>query len=256
MKEFQELVDILSRLRDPVFGCPWDAKQTSLSLVPNFIEELYEAVEAIEDNDPQALCEELGDLLLHIVFQARIAEEEDKFDIREVLTRISAKLIRRHPHVFGDADVRDSEAVKLNWERIKKAEKTDRISVLEGIPRALPALIQAQRSQEKAAAVGFDWASVKPVLDKLREEEDEFQSALASQDAAAIKEELGDMLFTLVNIARKLNIDAEGALKETTRKFHQRFRYIEEHYRQNGANIHEASLEELDALWNLAKEDQ
>ncbi|HOZ00911.1 MAG TPA: nucleoside triphosphate pyrophosphohydrolase [Candidatus Syntrophosphaera sp.] len=256
MKEFQKLVDIIAQLRDPVSGCPWDVKQTPESLVPNFIEELYEAVEAIEEKDSNALLEELGDLLLHIVFQARIAEEEGRFDIAQVLEHIAEKLIRRHPHVFGDQELADADAVKMNWERLKKKEKTERISVLEGIPRALPGLIYAQRTQEKAASVGFDWPNVEPVLEKLAEEEAEFNDALASEDNAMIREELGDMLFTLVNLARKLHIDAESALKETTRKFHKRFHYIEEHYRQNGANIHEASLEELDALWDLAKKDR
>lgn len=256
MKEFQRLVDIIAQLRDPVAGCPWDIKQTSKSLVPNFIEELHEAVEAIEDDDSDALREELGDLILHIVMQARIAEEEGRWGIAGVLEKICDKLVRRHPHVFGDQELRDSEAVKMNWERIKKTEKAERVSVLEGIPRALPGLIYAQRSQEKAASVGFDWPDLAPVLEKIREEEAEFHAALASGDPDGIREELGDMLFTLVNLARKLHIDAESALKETTRKFHARFHYIENHYRQNGENIHEASLEELDALWDLAKKDQ
>jgi len=234
MKEFQDLVDIISQLRDPVSGCPWDVKQTSQSLVPNFIEELYEAVEAIEDEDDAALMEELGDLMLHIVFQAQIAGEERRFDIADVLDSIRDKLVRR----------------------LKKLEKNDRKSVLEGIPRALPALIYAQRTQEKAASVGFDWPEIAPIMDKLTEERGELDEALAAEDYLMIKDELGDMLFTLVNLARKLHIDAESALKETTRKFHKRFHYIEEHYRQNGANIHEASLEELDALWDLAKKDR
>ncbi len=256
MKEFQHLVDIISQLRDPVSGCPWDVKQTPQSLVPNFIEELYEAVEAIEDGDDDALMEELGDLMLHIVFQAQIAAEERHFDIADVLDSIGDKLVRRHPHVFGQADVTDADAVKMNWERLKKLEKKDRKSVLEGIPRALPALIYAQRTQEKAASVGFDWPEIDPIMDKLTEERGELEEALAAQDYLMIRDELGDMLFTLVNLARKLHIDAESALKETSRKFHQRFNYIEEHYRQTGDDIHEASLEELDAVWDLAKKDR
>ncbi len=256
MKDFQHLVDIIAQLREPVSGCPWDIKQTSQSLVPNFIEELYEAVEAIEDGDHAGLMEELGDLMLHIVFQAQIASEERRFDIADVLRAIADKLVRRHPHVFGQLEVNDADTVKMNWERLKKAEKKDRKSVLEGIPRALPALIHAQRTQEKAASVGFDWPDLEPVMAKLDEERLELDEALASEDYLLIKEELGDMLFTLVNLARKLHIDAEGALKETSRKFHKRFSYIEEHYRQNGDDIHEASLEELDAVWDLAKEDR
>lgn len=256
MKEFQRLVELIAQLRDPLSGCPWDVKQTAESLIPNFIEELYEAVEAIEEGDSESLREELGDLLLHVVFQARIAEEEGQFNIATVLNQISEKLVRRHPHVFGDQILNDADAVKLNWERLKKKEKTSRSSVLEGIPRALPGLIYAQRTQEKAASVGFDWPDIEPIMAKLAEEESEFNEALTTGDAALIREELGDMLFTLVNLARKLHIDAEGALKATTRKFRQRFQYIEEHYQRNGADIHEASLEELDAVWDLAKKDQ
>ncbi len=256
MKEFQRLVDIIAQLREPVSGCPWDIKQTSQSLVPNFIEELYEAVEAIEDGDDAGLMEELGDLMLHIVFQARIAEEERRFDVADVLRSIADKLVRRHPHVFGQLDLEDADAVKMNWERLKKAEKKDRISVLEGIPRSLPALIHAQRTQEKAASVGFDWQDPEPILAKLDEEREELAEALASGDHQMIREELGDMIFTLANLARKLHIDAESALKETSRKFYRRFNYIEEHYRTNGEDIHEASLEELDALWDLAKKDR
>jgi MazG family protein len=256
MKEFQDLVDIIAQLREPLSGCPWDIKQTSQSLVPNFIEELYEAVEAIEDGDETGLMEELGDLMLHIVFQAQIATEEQRFDITDVLRAINDKLVRRHPHVFGQLEVNDADNVKMNWERLKKSEKKDRKSVLEGIPRALPALIHAQRSQEKAASVGFDWPNLKPVLAKLDEERKELDEALASEDHLQIKEELGDMLFTLVNLARKLHIDAESALKETSRKFHKRFNFIEEHYQKNGDDIHEANLEELDLLWDIAKEDR
>lgn len=256
MNNWQRLLEIIARLRDPITGCPWDLKQTSQSLIPNFIEELHEAVEAIEEDDSDSLREELGDLLLHIVFQAQIATEEGRFTIDEVLQHIVEKLIRRHPHVFVEYQNLDANGVKMNWERLKKAEKTERISVLEGIPRSMPGLIYAQRTQEKAASVGFDWPDIQPVLAKMVEEEAELHEALASENMEHIREELGDMLFTLVNLARKLQIDAEGALKETTRKFTKRFNYIEDHYRQNGEDIHEATLEELDALWDLAKKDQ
>ncbi|PKN80866.1 MAG: nucleoside triphosphate pyrophosphohydrolase [Candidatus Cloacimonetes bacterium HGW-Cloacimonetes-1] len=253
MQDFKRLIDIVSQLRDPIAGCPWDVKQTPESLVPNLIEELYEVVEAIEDQDSDSLSEELGDLMLHIVFQVQIAEEEGRFDMVRVLNKINSKLVRRHPHVFGELRLDDADAVKMNWERIKKVEKTERKSVLEGIPRALPALIYAQRTQEKAASVGFDWQDIAPVLEKLTEEEAELREALEENDGAHIREELGDMLFTLVNLARKLHIDAEAALKETTRKFSKRFNYIEEHYSSKGEDINEASLEELDAIWDLAK---
>ncbi len=254
MQEFQKLVDIISQLRDPVCGCPWDVKQTPQSLVPNFIEELYEAVEAIEDGDVESLQEELGDLLLHIVFQAQIAYEEGSFSIRDVLIGIADKLVRRHPHVFQDLSVEDAEAVKMNWERIKKKEKKERKSVLEGIPGSMPALIHAQRTQEKAASVGFDWQDLSPIWAKLKEEEAELREALTLNDGAKIYEEVGDLLFTIVNLSRKLHIDAEAALKATTRKFSSRFNFIEDHYTQSGKDIHEASLEELDSIWDLAKE--
>jgi tetrapyrrole methylase family protein/MazG family protein len=255
MQAFDRLVEIIERLRDPVSGCPWDIKQTPQSLVPNLIEEAYEVVEAIEDSDDIALSEELGDLLLHIIFQVQIAREEGRFDLATVLEKINNKLVRRHPHVFGDLELDTADAVKMNWERIKKKEKTERLSVLEGIPRALPALIYAQRTQEKAASVGFDWPDHLPVMLKLDEEKLELEEALESGDGARIREELGDMLFTLVNLARKLHIDAEAALKDCNRKFIKRFNYIEDHYRDRDEDINEASLEELDRIWDKAKED-
>ncbi|MCB5276727.1 MAG: nucleoside triphosphate pyrophosphohydrolase [Candidatus Cloacimonetes bacterium] len=251
MKKFQALVDIVAALRDPEKGCPWDIKQTRESLVPNFIEELYEVVEAIEDKDYSALREELGDLMLHIVFQAQIAHEEGIFAMHDVLEAICNKLVRRHPHVFGDVQIDDADGVKMNWERIKKQEKKERESVLDGIPRALPALIQAHRIQEKAASVGFDWKDMRPVLEKIEEEHEELMEALADNDSDAIREEMGDYLFSIVNLARKLGIDAEAALKATNRKFYRRFRYVENQY--NEEEIHEASLEELDKHWESAK---
>lgn len=254
MKAFGELVNILASLRDPDKGCPWDIKQTRETLVPNFIEELYEAVEAIETQDSEDLKEELGDLLLHIVFQAQISAEEGLWDIGDVLEAINNKLIRRHPHVFGNGNASDAYEVKMNWERLKKREKTERQSVLDGIPLAMPALIQAQRTQEKAASVGFDWPDTKPILDKLEEEREELYEALAMGDQELIKEELGDMIFTLVNLARKLHIDSEAALKDCTRKFTRRFHSIEAHYKNSGADINEASLEELDYHWEKAKQ--
>jgi len=252
MHRFQELIDVVAALRDRDKGCPWDIKQTATSLVPNFIEELYEAVEAIEDKDDPALCEELGDLMLHIVFQVQIASENESFTMDDVLSAIVNKLIRRHPHVFGDLDIQTAEGVKMNWERIKKAEKKDRESVLDGIPRALPALIKAQRTQEKAASVGFDWPDLKPILAKLDEEREELMEAIAAEDQDAIKDELGDLLFSVVNLSRKLGIDAEAALNGTTAKFYRRFRYVEEQYKTG--DIHNASLEELDCHWEAAKE--
>lgn len=251
MKKFQELIDIVAALRDPDTGCPWDAAQTHESLVSNFIEELYEVVEAIKEQDDEALCEELGDLMLHLVFQAQIARERKAFEMEDVLGGIIDKLVRRHPHVFGDLSVADAEGVKMNWERLKKVEKTDRESVLDGVPKSMPALIQAHRTQEKAASVGFDWPDLPPVLAKIDEEREELYEALETNDMEAIKDELGDLLFSIVNLARKLGIDAEAALKGTTRKFYSRFRHVEKQYSNN--DIHEASLEELDSHWESAK---
>ncbi len=253
MKEFDQLVELLAQLRNPETGCPWDAKQTPLSLRANFIEELYEAIEAIEAADSEALSEELGDLLLHIIFQARMAEEEGLFDIRTVLGKINQKLIRRHPHIFSDAKADNATQIKQNWELIKKKEKKHRKSILDGIPSSMPALIQASRTQEKAAAVGFDWPDIPPVIQKLEEELDELKSALASEEKEQIIAELGDLLFSVVNLARKLGIDAESALKAGIQKFTKRFHYIEEHYETIKEDIQQAGLAELDRIWEIAK---
>lgn len=253
MKNFEKLVSIVAALRDKESGCPWDVKQTRDTLVPNFIEELHEVIEAIEDKDYLALREELGDLMLHIVFQAQISDELGLWNINEVLNAINDKLVRRHPHVFSDLNLDDADAVKMNWERIKQREKKERKSVLDGVPRSLPALIQAQRIQEKAASVGFDWPDLTPIFNKLDEERGELEAALEGQDPDQIQDELGDLLFTLVNLARKLHLDAEAALKQTTRKFIRRFNHIEEHYKHEDKAIYEASLEELDAIWEKAK---
>ncbi len=251
MDNFDELIQILRKLRHPTEGCPWDNQQTHSSLVPNFIEELYEVVEAIEDKDDKALKEELGDLMLHIVFQAEIARERGAFEIQDVLKTLVDKLIRRHPHIFGDGYAKDAAGVKMNWERIKKQEKRDRESVLDGIPRALPALIKAWRMQEKAASVGFDWQDLGPVLAKMEEEKEELMSAIQSGDTECIEEEMGDLIFSVVNLARKLNIDAETALNRTIAKFYNRFRYIEAQY--DTGDINGVSLEELDVHWEAAK---
>jgi len=245
-------MQIVSDLRDETNGCPWDRKQTPKSLVPNFIEELYEVIEAIEDEDDEAMREELGDLMLHLVFQVQIAQEQGKFGMEDVLDAINNKLVRRHPHIFGDERVDTADKVKLNWELIKKKEKKDRKSVLDGIPRSMPALIQAWRLQEKAASVGFDWQELPPVCDKIQEEHTELMEALKSGVKADIEEELGDLIFSIVNLARKLDIDAEAALKATNRKFYNRFQYIEAQYKDT--DINEADLDELDTHWKKAKE--
>ena len=257
MKEFDKLIEIIKKLRDKENGCPWDLEQTHESLIPNFIEELYESVEAIENKDYTHLSEELGDLMLHIIMQAQIAKEAGEFEIEEVLSKINTKLIRRHPHVFADGHATDANGVKMNWERIKFEEKKkSRKSAIDGIPRAMPALIVAQRMQEKAASVGFDWPDVEPAVDKIKEEIHEFVDAFQQKDIEEMQNELGDMLFSIVNISRKLGFDTESALRRTIDKFDNRFRKVEEHYRKNKKNMLDASLEQLDEIWEIAKKDE
>lgn len=257
MKEFDELVEIISKLRDKKNGCPWDIKQTHESLIPNFIEELYESVEAIEEKNYDHLAEELGDLLLHIIMQAQISKEAGEFEIEEVIRQINDKLIRRHPHVFGDGFAKDANGVKMNWERIKFEEKKkSRRSAIDGIPRTMPALIVAQRMQEKAASVGFDWTEAEPAISKLAEEYEEFMTAFKQNDTEEMQNELGDMLFSIVNIARKLGFDTESALKRTIKKFETRFRHVEEYFRRENRKMLDVSLEQLDEIWEIAKKDE
>lgn len=257
MKEFDELHRIVKKLRDPDTGCPWDTKQTHRSLVPNFIEELYESIEAIENENYEHLAEELGDLMLHIMMQIVMAEEKNKFSSSEVLEKINAKLIRRHPHIFSDGVAVDVNGVKMNWERIKKQEKkAQRKSMIDGIPRSMPALIIAQRMQEKAAAAGFDWPDVEPAVDKLEEEVEEFKAALQQKQSEEMENEIGDILFSIVNISRKMGFDAESSLKRTIRKFEKRFKMIEEYHDKNGKNMQDSSLEQLDEIWELAKKTE
>ena len=257
MKEFDKLVEIVGKLRDSDGGCPWDLEQTPGSLIPNFIEELYEAIEAIENNDHEHLSEELGDLLLHIIMQAQMAKEEEFFSIEDVLKKINEKLVRRHPHVFGDKSIHDPNQVKMNWEKIKLKEKEhSRKSVIDGIPKSMPSLITAQRMQEKAASVGFDWKSVQPAIEKLHEEVKEFENAFSDGDIKEIQNEVGDMLFSIVNISRKMGFDAESSLKKTIRKFERRFKMIEKHHHDNQKDINESSLEQLDEIWDIAKKSE
>jgi tetrapyrrole methylase family protein / MazG family protein len=253
MKEFDELVKIVADLRDPQKGCPWDKIQTHISLVPNFIEELYESIEAIEENNMSDLKEELGDLMLHIVMQCRIAEEEGAFVMAQALQGINEKIIRRHPHIFGKAEVSDSTEVKLNWEQIKLKEKKLRKSAIEGVPRAMPKLIVAQRMQEKAAAVGFDWDNHTQVFDKLEEEIKELQEAIADGNINMIEEEVGNLIFTVVNLSRKLGIDSETALSMANQKFERRFKKVEEIFRNNKKEMHDSNLEQLDEIWETIK---
>jgi MazG family protein len=255
MKEFDRLIEIVRELRHPETGCPWDIKQTPQSLIPNFIEELYECIEAIDNEDYHHLSEELGDLMLHIVMQSLISE--DHFTIEEMLKRINEKLIRRHPHVFGDTKEKSAEKVKINWENIKQIEKKNsRESAIDGIPLSMPKLIVAQRMQEKAASVGFDWPSVEPVMEKLEEEMQEFEEALLNNDFEEMQNELGDLLFTIVNLARKLGFDAESALNRTIKKFERRFKEVEKHYKKEQKDMRESKLEQLDEIWEITKQGE
>jgi len=253
---FRRLVAIMARLRGEG-GCPWDREQTHESLIPYIIEEAYEVKEAIEKNDIEGMREELGDLLLQIVFHAQLAREEGRFDIDDVLRTICEKLIHRHPHVFGEVEVASAAEVLHNWEQIKAEEKRERgkdPSRLSGVPTHLPALLRAHRVQEKAARVGFDWDDIGGVFKKVREEIAELETAVANGRKESIRSEMGDLLFALVNLARFLDIQAELALHETIEKFIERFRYIERRAAEQNRDLDEMSLAEMDALWDEAKQ--
>ncbi len=244
------LLRIMERLRKE---CPWDAKQTHHSLKPYLLEETYEVLETIDGEEWDKLAGELGDLLLQIVFHSTIAEEEGLFDFAEVAERISNKLIERHPHVFGDKTIHDAKSVQENWEH-SKVKNEDRQSILSGVPRAMPALLQAQRLQEKAATVGFDWGELQPVIAKIDEEWNEFKTAVEKGNLLNAQEEFGDVLFSMVNISRFIGINAEDALRNTSQKFIRRFSHIEKQYNSNPQAMKEAGLEELDRHWNDAKD--
>ena len=252
-RSFDELVQLMTKLRGPD-GCPWDRKQTLSSLKPFIIEESYEVVDAIDRDDRPALCEELGDFLLQAVFVAELTREEGSFDIYDSVTAIHEKLVRRHPHVFGNVEARDAEQVLVNWEKLKNEErKAENKSVLAGVPQSLPALLKAARLTEKAARVGFDWRRTSDVFDKLDEEIGELRSAIEAGNEAEIHDEIGDLLFTIANIARKLNVNAEEALQSSNRKFRRRFESMESSVREGGRNLDQLSLEQMDALWDEAK---
>jgi len=258
--EFQRLVAIMDRLRGPQ-GCPWDHEQTYRSLRPYLIEESFEVACALDRERPEELCEELGDLLLQIVFLARLAKEEGNFTISEVARGISDKMVRRHPHVFGTASAETAEEVLVNWEAIKRLEKKARIAdsgapdeaILDAAPAGLPALSRSQCLGNLAAKVGFDWASAPDVLGKVREELDELERAVGSGEAAGADEELGDLLFSISMLARKLSIDSEGALGRANAKFDKRFRWMEAELARRGEAIDGTGSEELERLWERAK---
>ncbi|MFT4024449.1 MAG: nucleoside triphosphate pyrophosphohydrolase [Flavihumibacter sp.] len=248
---FAKLVEILDELREK---CPWDKKQTIHSLRQQTIEELYELADAISEEDWKGMEEELGDLFLHLVFYARIAAEQGRFTLAQVLEGINAKLIRRHPHIYGNLQVKDAEEVKKNWEQLKLQE--GKTSVLSGVPKALPAVVKAMRLQEKAKQVGFEWDHREQVWDKVKEEMAELQEAVATGTPKQQAEELGDLLFSLINYARFLQVDAENALEQTNKKFICRFTAMEGLAANRGVQLQHLSLPEMDALWNEIKAEK
>lgn len=253
LMEFERLKEIMKQLRAK---CPWDKKQTHASLRPYLIEEAYETLEAIDREDPDELREELGDLLLQIVFHATLAEEKGQFSAEDVVRGINDKMVSRHPHVFGDAQFETAEEVVGQWEERKKEEGKLRESILEGIPESMPALLRAQRLQSRAAKVGFDWEHVKDVLDKVEEEFGEFREALHERDENKVEDELGDILFALVNVSRFTGINAENALRRTIAKFIKRFRHIEMKASEEGRELRDMSLEEMEQHWQESKREQ
>ena len=250
--DIQPLVDVMRTLREPD-GCPWDREQTHASIRSNMIEEVYEYLEAVDADDTEGMREELGDVLRQIVFHARMAEESGRFDLQDVIDEVVDKLIRRHPHVFGETQVKGSDEVLVNWEAIKKTEKTERRHVLDGVTQGLPALLRAYKLQGKAAKVGFDWPDTIGVWHKVQEELGELQEALASGDKQAAENELGDVLFAIVNYARHHKIEPEVALNGTNNRFAKRFAHVEACVESSGKNWQDFNLEELDAFWDEAK---
>lgn len=265
----EDLLHLMARLRDPQYGCPWDLKQNYASIVPHTIEEAYEVADTIERGDFEHLQGELGDLLFQVVYYSQLAREEGRFEFDGVVDSITRKLIRRHPHVFPtgelyapvDTPSLNEAQVKSRWEEIKAEERAEKsqpeqLSLLDDVPAALPALSRAAKLQKRAATVGFDWPAALPVLDKVREELDEVLQAMADGDADALEDEIGDLLFAAVNLARHLKHDPEHALRRANRKFERRFRFIEQALRDSGRSIEDCNLDELDALWGEAKRQE
>ncbi|KQZ96920.1 nucleoside triphosphate pyrophosphohydrolase [Agrobacterium cavarae] len=265
--DISRLIEIMEALRAPETGCPWDIVQTFETIKPYTIEEAYEVADAIERNDMDDLCEELGDLLLQVVFHSRIAEEMGAFSFGDVVHAVTSKMIRRHPHVFAVSDADTPESVKLQWDQIKAAEKRERLErrasrgvsndpkagFLGSIQRSQPALTEALKLQEQAARVGFDWSAAEPILDKIEEEIRELRQALAEGRSESISDELGDLIFAMVNIGRHVKVDAENALRGTNTKFRRRFRHIETSLAASGETLEAASLERMEELWQAAK---
>ncbi|WP_120997784.1 nucleoside triphosphate pyrophosphohydrolase [Stutzerimonas urumqiensis] len=270
MYQLPDLLHLMARLRDPQFGCPWDLQQDYASIVPHTLEEAYEVADAIEQGDFDHLPGELGDLLFQVVYYSQLGKEDGRFEFATVVDAITRKLVRRHPHVFPDGDLygavdlpRLTEAqIKQRWEAIKAEERAEKaaapeqLSLLDDVPAALPALSRATKLQKRAATVGFDWPDALPVVDKVREELDEVLEAMSEADAPAIAEEVGDLLFVVVNLARHLKVDPEHALRQANRKFERRFRFIEQALRDSGRGIADSDLDTLEALWVEAKKSE
>lgn len=251
LQAFGRFLDVLDELREK---CPWDRKQTNSSLRPNTIEECFELSDAIVADDVNNICKELGDVLLHVAFYAKIASEKQQFDMKDVCDRLCDKLIYRHPHVFGDTVAETAGEVCKNWEQLKMTEKDGNKSILSGVPVSMPSLIKAYRMQEKAANVGFDWEKKEDVWAKVKEEISELEEEMKRADKVASEKEFGDLLFSLVNAARLYGINPDTALEQTNAKFRRRFNYVEENSIGKGRNLKDMSLEEMDALWDKAKE--
>lgn len=252
LKAFGDFLDVLDTLREK---CPWDRKQTNESLRPNTIEEVYELCDALIANDNPNICKELGDVLLHVAFYAKIGEEKGEFDLADVCEKLSKKLIFRHPHIYGNVDAETPEQVSQNWEKIKQREKDGNKTVLSGVPSALPALIKANRIQEKARNVGFDWEAREDVWAKVKEEVGEVEAEIsaANDDKKKIEAEFGDLLFSVINAARLYGVDPENALERTNRKFISRFNHIESRLKEQGKTFKDVDLEQMEELWQEAK---
>lgn len=250
MAAFGRFLDVLDTLREQ---CPWDKKQTNESLRPNTIEETFELCDALMKDDTKDICKELGDVLLHVAFYARIASEKEQFDIADVCDRLVEKLKFRHPHIYGDVQAQTADEVSRNWEQIKQKEKDGNKTVLSGVPNALPSLIKAYRIQDKARNVGFDWQERADVWDKVREELGELQVELEKEDKEKSTEEFGDFLFSLINAARLYHINPDNALEHTNQKFIRRFNYLEQKVKESGKDFKDLALEQMDAYWNEAK---
>ncbi|MFP4521726.1 MAG: nucleoside triphosphate pyrophosphohydrolase [Fibrobacterota bacterium] len=257
MKEFDKLYDIIKTLRGEN-GCPWDRAQTHKSILSDLIEESYEFIEAVDEESPEKMKEELGDLLIHVVFHSRIAEESSEFTLSDVIKGLNEKLTRRHPHVFGNSKANTTDQVKADWEKIKLSEKgkEDRKSVLDGIPVPLPALARSQKLQKKAARTGFDWPGPEPVIQKIREETEEIEAEIAGGDKERIMDEIGDLFFATVNLCRHFKIDSEDAMRHANRKFERRFRKLEEICAAEGRDMKSMSLEEMDLIWDEVKKKE